>query len=72
MNDEEFARFVNLLHSLGSLGDAAKGQGNRERALSLLKQRLPELSEEQVKALLELEREYVRWFESELRSREEG
>jgi hypothetical protein len=49
MDNEEFARFVNLLHSLGP----------SERALALLKDRSAELTDDQAAALLGLEREHA-------------
>jgi hypothetical protein len=65
MKEDDFARFVNLLQTLGWSGVAAKGEDSRQRALALLSEHLPELTDNQVTALLELEKEYVRRFEEE-------
>jgi len=69
MTDEEFARFVSLLHSLSPPWSEAKSEIDRERALKFIHDKLPELPDDQLTALAELEKEYVRGFENELRRR---
>jgi hypothetical protein len=72
MDAAKFAQLVNLIQSFSPMGDAGKLEDGRQRALALVSDNLADLTDDQLSALLELEREYVRWLEQELRNRNQG
>lgn len=66
MNDEEFARFVDLLHR-------GKGGGEeiQNRLLAYMRERVSDLTDDQLRAFLDLEKDYVHRIEEEMRRRKQ-